>query len=105
MSSGRFSLIAAVSKKNSGIGFQNKLPWHFKEDLEHFKRITTGKTVIMGRKTWQSLPKQPLPGRTNYIVSKTLLRSANVFKNLDDALEMCHHRAQYGEKKILLTFF
>jgi dihydrofolate reductase len=58
---------------DGGIGFQNKLPWHLLEqDLTRFKSLTTGKTVIMGRNTWDSLPIHPLPGRTNVIVSSNL---------------------------------
>ena len=65
------SLIAAVAENNC-IGKNGTLPWHIPEDLAHFKRITSGKTVIMGRKTWESLPEQvrPLPGRTNVVVTR-----------------------------------
>ena len=65
------SIIAAVAD-NGAIGRNNQLLWHIKEDLRYFKRITTGHTVIMGRKTWESLGK-PLPNRRNIVVSSTLL--------------------------------
>jgi len=65
------SIIAAVAD-NGAIGRNNQLLWHIKEDLRYFKRITTGHTVIMGRKTWESLGK-PLPNRRNIVVSNTLL--------------------------------
>jgi dihydrofolate reductase len=53
-----------------GIGYQNKLPWSKIEgDLPRFKELTTGKTVVMGRNTWDSLPRKPLPNRINYVVS------------------------------------
>jgi dihydrofolate reductase len=55
------------------IGVDNGLPWrHFSEDVEHFRRFTTGKTVIMGRKTWDSLPTRvrPLPDRENIVISR-----------------------------------
>ncbi len=57
-----------------GIGYKGKLPWHCPEDLEHFKEATKGHTVIMGRKTYESLPCYPkgLPFRDNIIVSDTL---------------------------------
>lgn len=55
---------------NGGIGYQNRLPWsNIQGDLPRFKRLTSGKTVIMGRNTWDSLPKKPLPGRINIVVS------------------------------------
>ena len=62
-------LIVACDPKG-GIGYQNKLPWSKIEgDLPRFKQLTTNKTVVMGRNTWDSLPKQPLPNRTNIIVT------------------------------------
>jgi dihydrofolate reductase len=56
--------------QNRIIGKDNKLPWHFGEDLRHFKRLTLASTVIMGRKTYESIGK-PLPGRTNIVLSRT----------------------------------
>ena len=59
-----------------GIGYQNKLPWtNIQGDLPRFKRLTEGKTVIMGRNTWDSLPKKPLPGRVNIVVSSRPLEA------------------------------
>ncbi len=59
-----------------GIGYQNKLPWtNIQGDLPRFKRLTDGKTVIMGRNTWDSLPKKPLPGRVNIVVSSRPLEA------------------------------
>lgn len=55
---------------NGGIGYENKLPWtHIQGDLPRFKQLTDGQTVIMGRNTWDSLPKKPLPKRINIVVS------------------------------------
>lgn len=51
------------------IGDGQGMPWHMPEDLRHFKQVTMGCPVVMGRKTWLSLPKRPLPGRDNYVVS------------------------------------
>lgn len=62
------SLIAAISHNNQ-IGLNNKMPWHIKEDLLYFKTITSGHTVIMGRKTFESIGK-PLPHRKNIILTK-----------------------------------
>jgi dihydrofolate reductase len=65
------TLIAAVAR-NGVIGIDNRLPWHLPADLKHFKELTTGNTVIMGRKTWESLPARfrPLPGRQNIVVTR-----------------------------------
>ena len=66
------ALIAAVSA-NGVIGSDGKVPWYLPEDLEHFKRTTTGHTVIMGRKTFASIKsriKKPLPNRTNVVVTR-----------------------------------
>lgn len=56
---------------NGGIGYKNKLPWNnIQGDLQRFKELTHGQTVVMGRNTWDSLPKRPLPNRYNIIVTK-----------------------------------
>ncbi len=57
---------------NRVIGYKNKLPWNIPEDLEFFKKMTMGHTVVMGRRTWESLPKsvRPLPGRRNIVLTK-----------------------------------
>lgn len=66
-----FSIISAHDQKR-GIGKSNGLPWHLAADLKHFSETTKGGTVIMGRKTWDSLPEKyrPLPGRQNIVVSR-----------------------------------
>jgi dihydrofolate reductase len=56
--------------RNGVIGKGGKLPWRLKSDLAIFKAVTLGKPVIMGRKTWDSLPRKPLPGRTNIVLSR-----------------------------------
>ena len=58
--------------RNGVIGRDNQMPWHLPEDLAHFKRVTLGQPVIMGRKTWDSLPPKfrPLPGRVNIVVTR-----------------------------------
>ena len=63
------SLIVAVAN-NGVIGNKGALPWRIPEDLRWFRQHTIGKPVIMGRKTWESLPKKPLPGRTNIVVTR-----------------------------------
>ena len=62
------SIIVAIDA-NNGIGVDNKLPWHLKEDLQHFKRTTTGHPVVMGRKTFDSIGK-PLPNRRNIVITR-----------------------------------
>jgi dihydrofolate reductase len=64
----RITLIAAVAA-NGIIGRDNRLPWHLPEDLKHFKALTMGHPMIMGRKTWESLPGR-LPGRPHIVVSR-----------------------------------
>ncbi|WP_282339311.1 dihydrofolate reductase [Pseudomonas sp. PS02288] len=81
------ALIAALAQ-NRVIGLDNKMPWHLPADLRHFKAMTLGKPVIMGRKTWDSLGR-PLPGRLNLVVSRQpnlLLDGAEVFPTLEQAL-------------------
>ena len=63
------TLIVAVAE-NRVIGAKGGLPWRLPEDLKRFKRLTLGKPCIMGRKTWDSLPMKPLPGRTNIVVTR-----------------------------------
>lgn len=65
----RVVLVVAVSR-NGVIGRAGGLPWHLSSDLKLFKSITMGKPVIMGRKTWESLPRKPLPGRLNIVVTR-----------------------------------
>ena len=80
-------LIAAVAD-NAVIGCNNQLPWHLPADLKHFKALTLGKPIIMGRKTWDSLGR-PLPGRLNLVVSRQpdlQLQGAEVFASLYAAI-------------------
>jgi dihydrofolate reductase len=62
------SIIVAIAQNNA-IGKDNQLLWHLSEDLKRFKKLTTGKTVIMGKKTYESLPFRPLPNRKNIVLS------------------------------------
>ena len=79
---------------NGVIGKGNALPWHLPEDLAHFKRTTLGCPVIMGRKTWDSLPPRfrPLPGRANIVVSRNTdwtAQGAQVAHSIDAAMALC----------------
>ncbi|WP_439134606.1 dihydrofolate reductase [Pseudomaricurvus sp.] len=64
----RLALIVAQAE-NRVIGLDNKMPWHLPEDLQYFKRVTLGKPIIMGRKTFESIGR-PLPGRTNIVITR-----------------------------------
>ena len=80
-------MIAALAR-NRVIGLDNQMPWHLPADLKHFKAMTLGKPIIMGRKTWDSLGR-PLPGRLNIVVSRQTdlrLDGAEVFASLEDAI-------------------
>jgi len=62
-------LVLAVAQ-NGVIGKKGAIPWHISDDMKRFKALTLGHTVVMGRKTWDSLPKKPLPGRINVVVTR-----------------------------------
>ena len=86
----RIYLVAAVAS-NGIIGADGKLPWHLPEDLKHFKSLTLGHPIIMGRKTWQSLGKA-LPGRENIVVTRRAgydAPGAAVANSLEAALALC----------------
>lgn len=83
------SIIAALAN-NRAIGLDNRLPWHLPADLAHFKRLTLGKPILMGRKTWESLPGL-LPHRTHIVVTRNpafVAEGALVARNLDQALQL-----------------
>ena len=90
------SLIVAISEDN-GIGFGNELLWSIPADMKRFKNLTYGNTVIMGKKTWDSLPKKPLPGRTNIVITDNPLDkfegSITVF-SIEEALKVCKENAE-----------
>ena len=67
---------------NGGIGQANQLPWKISEDLKHFKKLTLNSTVIMGRKTWDSLPIKPLPNRRNIILSRNTIANIETYKKI-----------------------
>jgi dihydrofolate reductase len=90
--------LVAARAKNGVIGRDGELPWRLKSDLQRFKAITLGKPVIMGRKTWDSLPKKPLPGRANFVLSRDGAfepKGAVACERFEEALAMA--REQAGE--------
>ena len=99
----RVSLIAAIDQKR-GIGKRGKLPWHLPEDLKRFKELTIGHTVVMGRKTFESIGRV-LPNRTNIIITRDLnykVEGVIVTHSLEDALEkavVCGHSEFISESR------
>ena len=84
---------------NGVIGNNNALPWHLPEDMVHFKRLTSGCPVIMGRKTWDSLPPRfrPLPGRNNIVITRQLAwqaPGAQTASSLPEAVALCEASQQ-----------
>ena len=84
----KINIIAAVAK-NRAIGYNNDMVYFIKEDLRRFKELTTGHTVIMGRRTFHSLPKGALPNRRNIVLSRTEtdFPGCDVYSSLDEALK------------------
>ena len=86
----RVILVAAIAA-NRVIGVQGRMPWHLPEDLKHFKSLTFGHPVIMGRRTWESIG-QPLPGRENIVVTRRrdyAAPGASIASSLEAALALC----------------
>jgi len=81
-------ILVAVSPEGI-IGKDNSIPWHYSADLKRFKRLTLGKTVIMGRRTWESLPVKPLPDRRNIVITRSSLDGVECFLRIDEALGTC----------------
>jgi len=72
---------------NGGIGKGRKLPWHIPEDLQNFKKLTVNSTIVMGRKTWESLPIQPLPERRNVVLSSNSILDVENYNSIDHCIE------------------
>jgi dihydrofolate reductase len=88
----KLTLVAAVAR-NGVIGRRGGIPWHLPEDLARFRALTTGHPVVMGRKTWESLPERfrPLPGRRNVVVTRNpawAAEGAERAGSLDEALQL-----------------
>ena len=71
---------------NGGIGKDNRLPWHISEDLINFKKLTLNNPIIMGRKTWDSLPKKPLPKRRNIVLSSKKIDDVESYTSIESCL-------------------
>ena len=99
------SLIAAVAD-NGVIGYEGVLPWHLSADLQRFKRLTMGHTIVMGRKTWDSIGR-PLPGRTSVVISRQPDFQAGydevlVAVNLDEALRQARNTEGSGAEAFII---
>jgi dihydrofolate reductase len=83
------TLVAAMGR-NRAIGLAGRMPWHLPSELQHFKRVTMGKSIVMGRKTWQAIGR-PLPGRQNIVISRNpayLARYVELVGSLEEALKI-----------------
>lgn len=105
MSKPRLALIAAVAD-NGCIGVDNKLPWYLPEDLKYFKAVTSGKAIIMGRTTYDSLGR-PLPNRTNIVITRnpafTAPEGVRVVNSLDEAIALAEAVAHInGDEEIVV---
>lgn len=92
----RISLIAAVAR-NGVIGRDNELPWRLPDDLKHFKRLTSGHTIVMGRRTWESIGARPLPNRQHIVISRDRgyeAPGASVAGSLEEALKLAADEAE-----------
>ena len=90
------SIIACISQTNRAIGYQNRLLYHIKSDLTRFRELTTGHAIIMGRKTYESLPNGALPHRRNIVVSRSMkeMEGCEVYSNLEAALKAAEGKTE-----------
>jgi dihydrofolate reductase len=99
------SIIACISKVHRAIGYQNRLLYAIPSDMTRFRMLTTGHTIIMGRKTFESLPNGALPNRRNIVISKTReqIRGCEVYSSLEEALaawkETVGNKEEVGSKE------
>jgi dihydrofolate reductase len=85
-------IIIAAIDQNNGLGYKNHLLCHLHDDLKNFKRLTSGHTVVMGRKTWESLSVKPLPNRKNIVLShqgNATFANGIASMSMNDVLESC----------------
>lgn len=107
MSSEILLCLIVARARNGVIGKDNDLPWRLSDDLKHFKATTQGCPIIMGRKTWESLPRRPLPGRDNIVLSRDgqySAPSARVFTSISAAIETARALARVaGKSEVFVT--
>jgi len=76
-----------AQEKEGGIGINNDLPWQISEDLKNFKKLTLNKPIIMGRKTWESLPFKPLPKRRNVVLSSQAMNDVECYSSVENCMD------------------
>jgi dihydrofolate reductase len=99
------AIYAAVAE-NGVIGRDGGLPWRLSSDLKRFKANTMGKPIVMGRKTWESFPKRPLPGRLNIVISRDPVyraEGAETATSLHDALALASGRSTGGADEVCIV--
>ncbi len=99
----RLSILVAMAR-NRVIGQNNTLPWHLPADLRHFKSLTMGKTIVMGRKTYQSIGR-PLPGRANIIITRQTgyeVPGGVVVNSIEDALKVCRETSAHDSENFII---
>ena len=84
---------------NGGIGKDGQLPWHISEDLKNFKKITSNSTIVMGRKTWDSLPFKPLPNRKNIVLSRTKQNQVETYTSYESCIKKLK---EYNIEKVFI---
>jgi dihydrofolate reductase len=95
-------VLVVAKSENNVIGVDGDLPWKISADLKHFKAITMGHPIVMGRKTWDSIGR-PLPGRRNIVITRRddlVIDGVDVVKSIDAALDLC--RADGAEKAMIV---
>ena len=99
-----FELIVAFNNKNV-IGINNTIPWYVPEDLKQFRKTTKDHIVVMGRKTFESLPNGPLKNRINVVITNKTIESHNAdvyFCNFDDSFALLEKLQKETEKKVFI---
>ena len=99
----RLSILVAMAR-NRVIGQNNQLPWHLPADLKHFKLLTMGKPIVMGRKTYESIGR-PLPGRTNIVITHQTnyqAPGAIVVNSVADALQICKNTNMINNESFMI---
>ena len=93
---------------SGGIGINNKLPWHFSEDLQKFKSLTLNSTIVMGRKTWESLKIKPLPKRKNIVLSSKKINDVECYKSIEELMNSLNNESSFfaiGGAQIYKIFY
>jgi len=80
-----------AQERNGGIGKEGKLPWYISEDLQNFKKLTFNSTILMGRKTWESLPVRPLSKRRNIVLSSKEVADIECYTSIEECIEKLYN--------------